>query len=186
MPAVPLAIAGVVVLWLARRWLSDAVREVGDMTDLRAGKWFAWSEMTVTSTGKPNPLTEEGRARLRLLVEHILDPLREHIGRPITVTSAWRSPAVNAAIGDHAERSQHMRGEAADIKAAGMGSRELAQAAVDLGLPFDQLIFYAPERGGHVHVSFTADRPPRREIRHGPAGSTHEPLTTLVPTPRIV
>lgn len=173
-----------VVGWAARHVVGDVIRTAAEEVGMKPGKWFDWDELTRTATGKPNELTDEGRQRLKLLVDNVLDPLREAIGRPIRVTSAWRSPDVNAAIADHAEKSQHMLGEAADILGEGHTSRQVAQVVIDRGIPFDQMIFYDKERGGHLHISFTQGRgrANRREVRHGPAGSVHEPLATITPS----
>ena len=65
--------------------------------------------------------------------------------------------------------SQHTLGEAADIWADGLTGEELAMVIHQLGLPFDQVIWYAPERGGHVHVSFTERRPNRSQVLYAPA-----------------
>jgi len=45
---------------------------------------------------------------------------------------------------------------------------------VERGLPFDQLIYYAPERGGHVHVSFRAGGN-RGHVRYAPPGGGYLP-----------
>ena len=67
------------------------------------------------------------------------------------------------------EVCQHVRGEAADIKVPGTSSEEVVRVLVHSGIPFDQAIWYAPERGGHVHVSYTARRANRRQTLHAPA-----------------
>ena len=67
------------------------------------------------------------------------------------------------------EGGQHTLGEAADIWAEGLTGEELAMVIHQVGLPFDQVIWYAPERGGHVHVSFTERRPNRAQVLHAPA-----------------
>ena len=52
---------------------------------------------------------------LTALIDNVLDPLREKWGAPIIVTSGYRCPALNRAIGG-ASGSQHTKGEAADIR----------------------------------------------------------------------
>ncbi|HET6497248.1 MAG TPA: D-Ala-D-Ala carboxypeptidase family metallohydrolase, partial [Thermoleophilia bacterium] len=99
----------------------------------------------------------------------VLEPIREAVARPVRVTSGYRSPAVNAAVGG-SSRSQHSKGEAADIKVDGMAAPELRNAIVAAGVPFDQLIWYAPERGGHVHVSYAIGRTQRGQVIYAPAG----------------
>lgn len=56
----------------------------------------------------------------------ILDILRNKLGKPIIVTSGYRTPWWNAKC-DGAKYSYHMRGMAADIKVNGMKAKELAK-----------------------------------------------------------
>ena len=86
-----------------------------------------------------------------------LEAVRVRLGcAPITVTSGYRSPALNAAIGGAAQ-SQHMTGEAADFICPRFGSpAEIAAALVDSGIAYDQLILeFAGKGGGWVHISFS-------------------------------
>lgn len=55
----------------------------------------------------------------------ILDILRQEIGKPVIITSGYRTPGWNAKCGG-AKYSYHMRGMAADIRADGMSAKELA------------------------------------------------------------
>jgi hypothetical protein len=123
------------------------------------------------------------------LVQYFLDPLREALGRPIRVTSGYRSEAVNAAVGG-SKNSRHKTGEAADFKVgapeqgqvAGTGHLthdELLKKIEELGLGFDQLIFYAPQRGGHAHVQICAGAPQRHrnQVLWAPASGGYEPYS---------
>lgn len=111
---------------------------------------FSLAELTVTGRNMRNVPGDAEIANLRALAANILQPLRDAIDRPITVTSGFRSRKVNAAVGG-AATSQHLRGEAADIRVEGMTPLQVAQTIVDLGLPFDQVI---NEFDSWVHVSF--------------------------------
>ena len=116
---------------------------------MRLSKSFTLAELCVTGIGKPNvPGADEIKA-LQALVEDILQPLRDAVGVPVNVTSGYRSPAVNRAVGG-SRTSQHVLGEAADIVVAGMAPRAVCQKIIDMGLPFDQLI---QEFGRWTHVS---------------------------------
>lgn len=53
---------------------------------------------------------------MTLLVDHILDPIREAWGKPIKINSGYRSKALNSKIGG-SKTSDHMLGRAADITA---------------------------------------------------------------------
>lgn len=113
---------------------------------------FTLAELTVTATGLPNTPGRVELANLRTLVVNVLQPLRDELGLPVRVSSAFRSAAVNRAVGGVAT-SQHRLGQAADIHVAGMSSLALARRIVALQLPFDQLI---DEFGDWVHVSHAA------------------------------
>ena len=51
---------------------------------------------------------------IKNLCEEVLEPLREHFGEPVYVSSGYRCEELNRAVGG-VRNSQHMRGEAADI-----------------------------------------------------------------------
>lgn len=94
------------------------------------------------------------------LVEQVLDPARERLGRPITITSGYRCKALNSLLGG-ADHSQHLRGEAADITSA--DNRRLL--AILKELPYDQLIPYRDKADGTIvwiHVSCCPK--PRRQV----------------------
>ncbi len=151
---------------------TTGARRVGGFVQGQIGRFFSWAELTASGAaarlGIDNTPTPEAQRAMQALVATVLDPLRAHLGRPVRVTSGYRAPAVNRAVSG-SPTSQHMSGEAADIKADGMAAEALAAAIVGLGVPFDQVIWYAPERGGHVHVSYTTTRKNRGETLHAPA-----------------
>lgn len=98
---------------------------------------------------------------LRRLCALVLEPLRAAIGRPVTVTSGYRSPLLNVVIGG-SPTSDHCHGRAADIKVAGMPARDVCEAIQLLDLPFRQVIH---EFGAWCHVSIpSAGDVPRREV----------------------
>lgn len=118
--------------------------------DARLTANFSLAELTATSRSMPNVPNETEIAHLRALAEKVLQPLRNALGKPVLINSAFRSEAVNRAVGGSAT-SQHRLGQAADIRVPGMPSLELARKIVALGLPFDQVI---EEFGSWVHVSY--------------------------------
>lgn len=98
---------------------------------------------------------------LRLLCVLILEPLRDRLGVPLTITSGYRSPKLNAAIGG-AMKSAHMSGRAADVKAKGFSPGQIAEAVIALRLPFDQIIIEF-DRWLHIGMAESGTMP-RREF----------------------
>lgn len=84
------------------------------------------------------------------LVFYILDPLREKLGVPITITSGWRPHELNNKIGG-SKTSQHLLGQAADIVVRGFTPLQVCKVIGELELPFDQLI---NEYDQWTHVSY--------------------------------
>lgn len=108
----------------------------------------------------PNiPNAKQIEAAKRLVVR-VLQPLRDHLKRPVIVSSGFRSFAVNRAVRG-ARNSQHCKGEAADIYVSGMTTRQLVDTILMLHLPFDQVI---DEFGSWVHVSHAFTGPQRGEV----------------------
>ena len=132
-------------------------------------KYFTIRELTQSATaqrkGIDNTPDSKVRANLTALVANLLDPLREKWGKPIIVTSGYRCQKLNRAVGG-ASKSQHLYGEAADIKAVGgkpSDNKKLFELVQSSGLPFDQLI---DEYGYQwVHVSFREGRN-RKQVLH--------------------
>ena len=99
---------------------------------------------------------------LHALVDNILDPAREKLGRPIYVNSGYRSKETNIAVGG-ATNSQHTRGEACDVWCKG-DLYELYRILKEMD--FDQLITYEKKHKNFIHVSYVTYRPNRRMILH--------------------
>lgn len=131
-------------------------------------KYFTIKELCASATarrlGIDNTPTEDVTRNLTALTEAVLDPLRAAWGRPITVNSGYRCPALNTAV-KGAASSQHLRGCAADISAGSTSdNRKLMDLCARLGLPYDQLIDEYGYRW--IHVSYVTDRTPRRQVLH--------------------
>ena len=112
---------------------------------------------TITST--------EVRDSIKALVDEVLQPLRDAWGA-LAINSGYRCPEVNKAVGG-VPTSQHTKGEAADVCPFGRNGhgdietvRQLAQKAVELDLPFDQMILYP----SFVHFSHKLKGEQRRQI----------------------
>jgi hypothetical protein len=114
---------------------------------------FTLRELCRTATGLPNEPTDDAQlASLITLCTRVLQPARDILG-PLRVTSGFRSPEVNAAVGGSAT-SQHMRGEAADLIPERCSVRDLfVWLARASSLPIGQVIFERPNGKAWVHVS---------------------------------
>ncbi len=118
-------------------------------------KNFSLAELTKTNTGLPNALPKHLEDNLRALAENVLQPARDALGA-IEVTSAYRSPAVNKAVGG-SKTSQHVQAQAADLKFYG-GNDVLFNWIAD-NVDYDQLIweFGTDSEPAWVHVSYASN-----------------------------
>ena len=120
----------------------------------KLSEYFTLEELTHSQTaarkGLDNTPSPEALKNLKELCKNLLDPIRKLAGHPITVSSGYRSPAVNKAIGG-VKTSQHVSGQAADINCPAIGQKKLFDLIRKSGLPFDQCI---DEFSSWVHVSF--------------------------------
>ena len=144
---------------------------------------FALLEFTESATarkyGIDNTPPEEAVENQKNLCEGTLEPLREELGQPVIITSGYRCKALNDILSHHSNRSQHLKGQAADFYVGwstslnGRGqsgdycptSRErlihafrtiLTSPSVD----FDQLILYPT----FIHVSYVSRERNRHSI----------------------
>ena len=62
----------------------------------------------------------------------ILEAIRVHFGRPVTVTSGYRTISYNATLKNSSKKSQHCNGLAADIKVEGHTPKEVYDYACSL------------------------------------------------------
>lgn len=148
-------------------------------TETPLSRFFTLAEMTRSQTAERLGIDNRPGAaeidNLRALCAAVLDPLREAVGRPITINSGYRGPALNARIGG-AAGSQHLTGQAADIQSTGMSVLELFQTVIRCGLPYDQLIYEARDASSKwVHVSHNAAGN-RGEIRIAEFDASGRPL----------
>jgi len=111
---------------------------------------FEYSD-TARLAGKDNHATEAAVANLKTLCENVLQPLRDAVGEPIKIQSGYRSPWLNEAV-NGAKTSQHLRGQAADIKIGERSGSQIANAIIQLVIGFDQIVIYPT----FCHVSFNA------------------------------
>jgi zinc D-Ala-D-Ala carboxypeptidase len=106
-----------------------------------------------------NRLPEHLVPAVKALCENVLEPLRSLVGRPVSVTSGYRCEKLNTAIRG-ALRSQHTKGEAADIRVAGMSVEDLASHVLESANGYDQVIL----EPSWVHVSWKSPEKNRMQV----------------------
>lgn len=119
---------------------------------MRLSPNFTLAELTASQTAErkgldntPNATAIANLTRLAALLEQV----RALLGKPIIVTSGYRSPEVNLAIGS-TNKSQHPLGCAADIKVHGMTPKQVVELCIKADIPYHQII---EEFGSWVHIS---------------------------------
>lgn len=126
---------------------------------------FSLAEMTRSQTASRRGIRNvPGDAEIRaltLLCEKVLEPVRAHFGKPVIVTSGYRSPSLNTAIGGSAS-SQHCNGEAGDFRVLGESNRAVFEW-IWHHLNYDQLIYEFGE-AGWIHCSYSAHRMRNMEL----------------------
>ena len=135
-------------------------------------KNFSYDELIASSTAKrlglDNTPSEEEKEKLRQLAETILQPIRDAWKSPIVVNSAFRSDAVNKAVGG-VKNSQHRLGEAADITIGGKERNRklfnfiyklINQGKIKVGQLIDEYNY------SWIHVSLPRKNKPNNQILH--------------------
>lgn len=132
-------------------------------------KHFNLSEFFHSSTAEKNGIKNEpsidARAtivrNINLLVDNVLDPVRDMVNAPIIITSGYRCPQVNRLVGG-VDNSQHMSGYAADFHVIGFTPSMMYEVFLYIfnTLEYDQLIYYRSKN--IIHVSYV-ENCPRRE-----------------------
>ena len=121
---------------------------------------FTLAELTHTDhrtlDNTPTPGEVANLTRLAALLERVKVALD---GKPVLVNSAFRSAAVNAAVGSK-DTSQHRLGCAADIRVPGMTPRQVVEACIAAKIPFDQIILEF-DAWTHISIPNSADAIPR-------------------------
>jgi len=118
--------------------------------------------------GISNMPTEQHIANFKLLAEKVFEPIRLHFNCPIHISSAYRSEALNKAVGG-SSTSQHCTGEAIDVDMDGSTSGVTNKMVFDYikdNLSFDQLIyeFGDSKNPDWVHVSYESTGKQRKQL----------------------
>lgn len=131
------------------------------MTQLTAN--FSLAELTRSEAADrngwdntPNAQEIENLKRLAALLQQVKTAVG---GKPVMINSGFRSKQVNDSVGSK-DTSQHRLGCAADIRVPGMRPREVVEACIAAGVPFDQIILEF-DSWTHVSVPNTPEFKPR-------------------------
>ena len=132
---------------------------------------FSLNELTKSQTaerkGIDNTPSTEHQENLKSLCTHVLQPVRDHFGQVVSVSSGYRSPELCTAIGSKIT-SQHAKGEAADFEIFGVSNKELADW-IHYNLNYDQLILeYWKEsdpNSGWVHCSYSENQKRKQYLK---------------------
>ena len=128
-------------------------------------KYFSYSEFFKSDAAEKHQVSNipddaqlsQVLGNIKALVLNVLDPLRTMIGRPIIITSGYRSQRVNELVGG-SKTSQHLTGRAADIHVQGYTPRQMnvVYQTIQMCYDFDQLIFYPSKN--FIHISWNGDK----------------------------
>lgn len=137
---------------------------------MQLSKNLSLAEVTRSETAKrkgiSNMPTPEHLENFKKLAENVFQPIREHFGVPIHISSGYRSAALNKAVGGSSS-SQHCTGEAIDIDMDGTAitNAQIFNFIKD-NLNFDQLIweFGTDSNPDWVHVSYESTGKQRKQI----------------------
>ena len=138
---------------------------------MKLSKNFSLLELTKSQTAErkdiDNTPSTEHQENLESLCTSILQPVRDHFSRVVSISSGYRSEALCLAIGSKVT-SQHAKGQAADFEIFGVSNKELADY-IHEHLDYDQLILeYWKEsdpNSGWVHCSFSLNGNRKQYLR---------------------
>ena len=127
---------------------------------------FTITELVKSDTAEKNGISNtpdiNSLDNLLELIFYVLQPLRDKLGKPITITSGFRSAKVNQLVGG-VGNSQHLYGQAADMVVSGMTPAQLVEFVKDSGIEYDQLI---NEYDQWTHISFNKSHNRKQVLKY--------------------
>ena len=132
------------------------------MENIKLSNHFTLAEFCNLGKYPDNIPTVQQIANMAYGCRQLLEPARKAIGCPIIVNSGFRNPRVNALVGG-VRNSQHLRGQAADIRPKDLRQFQRLVAFLKSHDMTDQLL----TGSGWLHISWCPFSPPRHDVRVG-------------------
>ena len=132
------------------------------MENIKLSNHFTLAEFCKLGKYPDNIPTVQQIANMAYGCRQLLEPARKAIGCPIIVNSGFRNPRVNALVGG-VRNSQHLRGQAADIRPKDPRQFQRLVAFLKSHDMTDQLL----TGSGWLHISWCPFSPPRHDVRVG-------------------
>jgi hypothetical protein len=139
---------------------------------LNISKHISYKEATQSDVAKRLGIANDPDANQLLCMQEvatrIFEPIRDHFGLPIYISSFFRSSALNKAIGG-ATGSQHLKGQAIDMDAdmfSGLTNQQIFDY-IRVNLDFDQLLAEGIKLDGTpdwVHCSYVSEDKNRHQV----------------------
>ena len=138
-------------------------------TEMKLSEHFTLEEMTASTTAEKRGIENvpDGNAKMALanLCQKILEPVRRKFGWPIYVTSGYRCPELNRAVGG-VRNSQHLTGDAADIVCRALPNaalfRLMEQMVKSGEIEVGQLIWEGGTAGNPAWIHVSNPRPGKK------------------------
>ncbi|MFQ6615072.1 MAG: D-Ala-D-Ala carboxypeptidase family metallohydrolase [Fidelibacterota bacterium] len=128
---------------------------------MRLSPHFHLEEFTRSKTagekGIKNFPDVEQIQNITALCKVVLEEVRKHFGKPVLITSGYRSPELNRAVGG-SQYSQHVKGEAADFVVKDITVSKVFDSILHESLPFDQCIHEKRDNREWIHISHKRNR----------------------------
>ena len=161
-----------------------ALSHSSELNVVRLTPHFSLREFERSDTAKrkgiDNTVPKALLPNIQALCENVLEPLRQHFGMPIYISSGYRCPALNRSV-NGARKSQHMTGQAADIYI--MNKEMPLKAVFDWmvkHLDYDQIIWETRPSGSKwIHVSYVSEDKNRRKALKCEDGKHYLPFRAM-------
>lgn len=126
-----------------------------------------------------DPVPDYLRGNVEMLVQRVLQPIRDVIAAPVTILSGYRSETLNTAIGG-SRTSQHLEAAAADFTCVGLRTVFRALVGGTIRVPCGQCIYYPSRQFIHIALPGRLYPTASWHIHEPGRGFQYRPITPLV------